>query len=200
MNALVYDESGTLVHFVRSLLLGLRHRVSISLEPSDAISKLETSLFDLIVIGPRGAPRGLADRIERETPGVPLILAGTETEIAPAGRIHAAIPRPIRPSRMVSAVERIARLAPPCEEWPAWVAAGGDRVACRATKLAQAAMMLESFAESEQDFARFFSVHDRRPIEASVRRGEIETRFAAAVAFAERGRVAVHISTGGSPC
>lgn len=200
MNALVYDEGGTLLHIVRALLLGLRHRVSISREPADALAKLETALFDLMVIGPRGAPREPADPIERETPELPLILVGIEGEISPAGQVRAAIPRPIRPSRFVSAIETIARRAPPCEERPAWVAAGGDRVACRATKFAQAAMMLESLAETDQDFVRFFSVHDRSPIEASVRHGETESRFAAAVAFAERGRVAVRITTGGTPC
>ena len=62
MNVLIYDAPKTVCHLVKSLLLTQKHRAAISVEPEDAILKLETGLSDILVFGPSGAPAEMQRR------------------------------------------------------------------------------------------------------------------------------------------
>lgn len=162
MNLLAYDESRTLLHFARSVLLGLGERVSISVEPADARSKLDTGLFDAILIGPSGAPREFAEHLDAAFPELPVIVLGVPHAVEPAGRIRAVLERPLSVSRLVSAVLRLRheRVEAPAAAWPVIVAAGGDRIECRATRLAGASLLLEPVPDrAAADFGAFFSRH-----------------------------------------
>src|ERR1051325_10866552 len=80
MNVLIYDAPKTVCHLVKSLLLTQKHRAAISVEPEDAILKLETGLFDILVSAPAGAPAEMAEHVEREFPNLPVVLAGVPVQ------------------------------------------------------------------------------------------------------------------------
>jgi len=109
MNVLIYDAPMSVCHLVKSLLLTQKHRAAISTEPEDAILKLETGLFDILVFGPAGAPADMAEHIEREYPNLPVVLAGVPVQVPCAGQVAAVIPSPISAQRLVNAFIRIDR-------------------------------------------------------------------------------------------
>jgi hypothetical protein len=109
MNVLIYDAPMSVCHLVKSLLLTQRHRAAISTEPEDAILKLETGLFDILVFGPAGAPVEMAEHVEQEFPNLPVVLAGVPVQVPCAGQVAAVIPSPISSQRLVNAFIRIDR-------------------------------------------------------------------------------------------
>jgi hypothetical protein len=167
MNVLIYDAPKTVCHLVKSLLLTQKHRAAISVEPEDAILKLETGLFDILVFGPSGAPAEMAEHVEREFPNLPVVLAGVPVQVPCAGQVAAVIPSPISAQRLVNAFIRIDRWRLgrlrqiPCQ------LAGQDGVSvlCRLADLS-----LESFvvAGEQDDFLRHFGSSMPRRVEARV--------------------------------
>ncbi|MFN3486751.1 MAG: hypothetical protein ACK44W_14890, partial [Planctomycetota bacterium] len=71
MNVLVYDVAGAVARLVRAILRSLGHRVSLAADEQDAATKLCTSLFDAVVLGPAGAPENLARLLENELSAIP---------------------------------------------------------------------------------------------------------------------------------
>lgn len=184
MNVLVFDTVRSIARLTRSLLLAQGHRVSISGDSEDACRKIETTLFDLVVIGPAGAPREFAEFLDEKFADLPVILAGVEIEIPPQGRVRAVVPNPLNAARFVSAVEKVARSLAESASQPVEIFAGGDRVLCLATRFSGAAMLLEPGPDVlPERFTTFFREHPR--VEAAV---DAERR-PADVAFAE-GRLA----------
>lgn len=167
MNVLIYDAPKTVCHLVKSLLLTQRHRAAISTEPEDAILKLETGLFDILVFGPSGAPAEMAEHIEREFPSLPVVLAGVPVLVPCAGQVAAVIPAPISAQRLVNAFIRIDRWRQqrlrqlPCQ------LAGQDGVSvlCRLADLS-----VDSFqvAGEADDFARHFGTAMPQRIQARI--------------------------------
>lgn len=184
MNVLVFDTARSIARLTRSLLLAQGHRVSLSDDSDDACRKIETTLFDLVLIGPAGAPREFAEFLDEMFAELPVILAGVELEIPPQGRVRAVVPKPLNASRLLSAVENIARRLAATAAQTVEIFAGGDRVLCLATRFSGAAMLLEPGPDVlPERFTTFFREHPR--VEASLdadRRG-------ADVAFAD-GRLA----------
>ncbi len=186
MNLLVYDESRSIPHFARSVLLRLGGRVSISEESEDARAKLDTGLFDGLIIGPSGVPHGLAHHLDFAWPELPIVLAGVERKIEPIGRIRAVLPRPLSASRLASAVARLRADAEAASECVAVVAAGGDRVECRAVRLSSSALLVEPPREGPpESFSRFFDRPAGSRVEAALRTSAAETHVDAEIAFAE---------------
>jgi hypothetical protein len=167
MNVLIYDAPMSVCHLVKSLLLTQKHRAAISTEPEDAILKLETGLFDILVFGPSGAPAEMAEHIEREFPNLPVVLAGVPVQVPCAGQVAAVIPSPISAQRLVNAFIRIDRWRQnrlrqlPCQ------LAGQDGVSvlCRLADLSADSLTVAGEAD---DFLRHFGSTMPRRIEARV--------------------------------
>jgi hypothetical protein len=167
MNVLIYDAPMSVCHLVKSLLLTQKHRAAISTEPEDAVLKLETGLFDILVFGPGGAPAEMAEHIEREFPSLPVVLAGVPVQVPCAGQVAAVIPSPISAQRLVNAFIRIDRWRQnrlrqlPCQ------LAGQDGVSvlCRLADLSADSLTVAGEAD---DFLRHFGSTMPRRIEARV--------------------------------
>ncbi|MBI3854246.1 MAG: hypothetical protein HY293_00995 [Planctomycetes bacterium] len=167
MNVLIYDAPMSVCHLVKSLLLTQKHRAAISTEPEEAILKLETGLFDILVFGPSGAPAEMAEHVEREFPNLPVVLAGVPVQVPCAGQVAAVIPSPLSAQRLVNAfiridrwrVQRLRRL--PCQ------LAGGDGVAvlCSLAELSADSLVVAGEAD---EFLRHFGSSMPRRIEARV--------------------------------
>lgn len=167
MNVLIYDAPRTVCHLVKSLLLTQRHRAAISVEPEDAILKLETGLFDILVFGPGGAPAEMAEHIETEYPNLPVVLAGVPVQVPCAGQVAAVIPSPISAQRLINAFIRIDRWRQqrlrqlPCQ------LAGQDGVSvlCRLADLSVDSLVVAGEAD---EFTRHFGSSMPRRIEALI--------------------------------
>jgi CheY-like chemotaxis protein len=107
MNILVHDDPPAVGRLVRAALAGRSHRASIAASAGEARRKLETGLFDAMVIGAGGASREIAELLESEWPDLPLVLAGVEREVPCAGPIVAVLTRPIRLDALRDAVRAL---------------------------------------------------------------------------------------------
>jgi len=167
MNVLIYDAPMSVCHLVKSLLLTQKHRAAISTELEDAILKLETGLFDILVFGPGGARADMAEHVEREFPNLPVVLAGVPVQVPCAGQVAAVIPSPISAQRLVNAFIRIDRWRQgrlrqlPCQ------LAGQDGVSvlCRLADLSADSFVV---AGEQDDFLRHFGSSMPRRVEARV--------------------------------
>jgi hypothetical protein len=167
MNVLIYDAPMSVCHLVKSLLLTQKHRAAISTVPEEAILKLETGLFDILVFGPAGAPAEMAEHVEREFPSLPVVLAGVPVQVPCAGQVAAVIPSPISAQRLVNAFIRIDRWRQsrlrqlPCQ------LAGNDGVSvlCRLADLSADSLVVAGEAD---EFLRHFGSTMPRRIEARV--------------------------------
>ena len=167
MNVLIYDAPRTVCHLVKSLLLTQRHRAAISVEPEDAILKLETGLFDILVFGPGGAPAEMAEHVEEQFPNLPVVLAGVPVQVPCAGQVAAVIPSPISAQRLINAFIRIDRWRHqrlrqlPCQ------LAGQDGVSvlCRLADLSLDSLVVAGEAD---EFTRHFGSSMPRRIEALI--------------------------------
>ena len=106
MNFLVYDDPPAISHLVRSALAARAHRASIATDIDDAMLKLDTGLFDAVIVGPSGAPLELADHLESQWAALPLILAGMENAIPCDGRLVAVLTRPLSLRALADAIRR----------------------------------------------------------------------------------------------
>jgi hypothetical protein len=167
MNVLIYDAPKSVCHLVKSLLLTQRHRAAISTDAVDAILKLETGLFDILIFGPEGAPAELADHVEREFPALPVVLAGVPVNVPCIGQVVAVLPAPISAQRLVNAFIRIDRWRTQrLREIPCQIAAQeGLSVACRLADLSPEHVVL---AGESDDFTRHFGGTLPARIEARV--------------------------------
>lgn len=147
MNLLVYDEPATVRHLIRATAASRGHRVSLSAGVDEARLKLDTGLFDAVVLGAGGAPRALAEHLEAEHPATPLILAGVAHAIECIEPIAAVLPRPLRLSAFHAALRsleaRIARERGALHELPVDLVLGERRLACRVIRRASGRLLLE---------------------------------------------------------
>lgn len=165
MNVLVFDSPVCVSHVVKSLLLARGHRAAVCADPEEGARMLTTSLFDVLVIGPGGAPEEFANFVQEEFPQLPIVLAGVPVAIPAGGQIAAVLPAPLSARRFVSAFlrlererhERVRRL-------PVQLAADGLSIACRLGDLTTDAMFL--CGESDE-FNRYFDASPSR-VEALV--------------------------------
>jgi hypothetical protein len=167
MNVLIYDAPMSVCHLVKSLLLTQKHRAAISTEPEDAILKLETGLFDILVFGPSGAPAEMAEHIEGEFPNLPVVLAGVPVQVPCAGQVAAVIPSPISAQRLVNAFIRIDRWRQQrLRQLPCQLASqDGVAVLCRLADLSADSFVVAGEAD---EFLRHFGSSMPRRIEARV--------------------------------
>lgn len=107
MNILIYDTPPGIGHFAGSVLRRRGNRVAVTNDPQEAQREIDTALFDALTLGPAGAPRSLADFIEREFPGIPVILAGVPAECPPSGQLAAVLPAPLSAERLVATLRRL---------------------------------------------------------------------------------------------
>ncbi|HTF56293.1 MAG TPA: hypothetical protein VK661_03420 [Planctomycetota bacterium] len=149
MNILVYDDPRTLGHLVRAALAGRRHRASIACSAEEARRKLETGLFDALVIGPSGAPRELADLLESDWPDLPLVLAGVERAVPCAGPIAAVLTKPIHLQALRAAVRALeARIPAKASEIEAELVAAGVRIPGRLVGRGRGSLLFEPASET----------------------------------------------------
>ena len=167
MNILIYDAPKTVCHLVKSLLLTQKHRAAISTEPEDAILKLETGIFDILVFGPAGAPAEMAEHIEREFPNLPVVLAGVPQVVPCLGQVAAVLPAPISAQRLVNAFIRIDRWRQNrLRQLPCQVANGdGAAVLCRLADLTPESIVI---AGESEEFLRHFGSDMPRRLETRV--------------------------------
>lgn len=167
MNVLIFDAPKSVCHLVKSLLLTQRHRAAISGDPVDAILKLETGIFDILIFGPEGAPPELADHVEREFPGLPVVLAGVPQTVPCIGQIAAVLPSPISAQRLINAFIRIDRWrAKRLGEIPCQIAGqDGVSIACRLADLSPESVVI---AGESDDFLRHFGPSMPRRIDTRI--------------------------------
>ncbi len=160
MNVLVYDSPVTVAHFIKALLLPLAHRVAFATDATEAALKLDTALFDALVIGPAGAPRELADRVQQEYPQMPVVLAGVPCATDPAGQVAAVLPAPLSAQKILSTFARLDREREGrIRQLPVEVAADGVPIACRLADLTAETMQI---AGESDEFHRYFGSSPRR--------------------------------------
>jgi DNA-binding response OmpR family regulator len=147
MNILAFDWGRSLNALVRAALRGCGHRVSTESDPAAARLKIDTALFDVLVVGPGGMPSELADYIDAEWPMLPVILAGMEAEVPPAGPVVAVLAKPLCIEQLLAALRKIERRAAAdarkSYDMPVDVIAGEQRLACRVVRVARGSVMLE---------------------------------------------------------
>lgn len=144
MNILVHDDPPAVGRLVRAALSGRSHRASIAGSAEEARRKLETGLFDALVIGAGGASREIAELLESEWPDLPLILAGVEREIACAGPIVAVLTRPIRLDALRSAVRALeARIPAARADLEAELVSGDRRIPGRVVGRGRGSLLFE---------------------------------------------------------
>ncbi len=162
MNVLVYDAPVTVAHFVKSVLRAQCHRVAVSDDPADALLKLATPLFDAIVIGPAGAPEEVANLLEREWPGMPVVLAGAAVSPPAMGQLAGTLVAPLSAERLVAVFRRLERRrAERLAELPVEVLADGLSIACRLADLTPESMVL---AGESDEFHRWLGGAPRRVV------------------------------------
>lgn len=195
MNLLAFDWDGSVAPLVRAALAGGRHRVSCESDPDRARLKLDTALFDALLIGPAGMPQALAEYVDAEWPGMPILVAGVERELPPSGRVAAVLARPISVERLAIAVQRVERRlqaqAGSTYDMPVDLIAGEQRLACRLIRNNGRSILLEwPGGEAGHEPAEAPAVEG--PL--AIMRGE--RRFEGDVAFRERRWLAVRVGSG----
>ncbi|MBI4565101.1 MAG: hypothetical protein HY716_10460 [Planctomycetes bacterium] len=147
MNLLVYDHPPSVGRLLRSVLTGLRYRVSLSETPEDAIRKLDTGLFDALILGVDGAPTMLADHLESEWPTLPILLAGVAKPVPREDPIVAVLPRPLRITELYRSLRELERRSTAASglnyDHPIDVVVGERRLACRILRRVHGSLLLE---------------------------------------------------------
>jgi hypothetical protein len=195
VNILVHDDPPAVGRLVRAALAGLRHagaasaaqagrnhRASIAASAEEARRKLDTGLFDALVIGAGGASREIAELLESEWPDLPLVLAGVERDVPIAGPIAAVLTRPIRLDDLRAAVRALeARIPSTGSVIEAELVAAGVPIPGRVVAHGRASLLFEPST--------------RTPIVASSRVSmrRAGTDVDAELVFAEPRFVAVHV-------
>jgi hypothetical protein len=160
MNVLVYDSPVTVAHFIKALLLPQNHRVAFASDATEAALKLDTGLFDVLAIGPAGAPKELADHVQSEFPQLPVVLAGVTGEAEPAGQVAAVLSAPLSAQKTLSTFVRLEREREGrIRQLPVEVSGDGVSIACRLAGLTADTMMI---AGESDEFHRYFGASPRR--------------------------------------
>lgn len=152
MNILVFDWDDSIAPLVRSALSALGHRVSCESQGERMWLKLDSGLFDLLVLGPAGLPQELALRVEQEWPTLPLIVVGTDHAMDPIDPIVAVLPRPLCLEKFVTAIHRVeARLTHSMTlnyDMPIDLLIGEQRRAARIVRIARETVLIEPVGEA----------------------------------------------------
>jgi DNA-binding response OmpR family regulator len=149
MNILVHDDPPAVGRLVRAALAGRVHRSSIAASPGEARRKLETGLFDALVIGAGGASREIADLLETEWPDLPLVLAGVERDVPIVGPIVAVLTRPIRLDALQAAVRALeARVPAKGSDLEAVLVAAGVKIPGRVVARGRGSLLFEPSSET----------------------------------------------------
>jgi DNA-binding response OmpR family regulator len=149
MNILVHDDPPAVGRFVRAALAGRNHRASIAASATEARLKLETGLFDALVIGAGGASREIADLLESEWPGLPIVLAGVERDVPIIGPIVSVLTRPIRLEALRGAVRALeARVSSKPSDFQAELVAAGVPIPGRVVARGRASFLFEPSGET----------------------------------------------------
>jgi CheY-like chemotaxis protein len=165
MNVLVFDDARGVASVVKSLLLARGHRVAVASDPEEAARMLATSLIDVLVFGPTGAPEEFAAFVQDEFPQLPVVLAGVPVAVPADGPVAAVLPAPLSARRLLSAFARLERdRAERLRSLPVVVAADGVSIACRLADLTPETMLI--CGESDE-FHRHFDDAPAR-LEATV--------------------------------
>ena len=155
MNVLMFETPPVSVsRLVRAVLRVDGFRVSNSQDVEDAILKLNTSLFDVACVGPSGAPTSLLNHLETELPHLPVVLAGTKSEIKLKGQVTAILPAPLSVKSLTTAFRAVRRRRTErIEGLPVEVMDANVSIACRLAELTSENMVL---AGESEEFHRYF--------------------------------------------
>jgi len=185
INVLVYDESRLLGTLVRSVLRASGQRASVSSEPTDAVLKLDTALFDAVIVDPAGAPRVLADYLDEEMSHLPILLVGCGRGTPAVDRIQAVLPSPLDLRALVSAVRKL-DVDP--ERIPSGLHASirheEGEIRCLAQRISRAGMVVEHGAAADE-FHSFFARVGGRPLRAAFEEAA-SVEFLGSVKYVER--------------
>ena len=186
MNFLIYDEPRALSELVRSVIVSSGHRVSISSEPRDAILRLDTGLFDAVVVGPGGTHREVADYLNEEMLHLPVILLGRDEATPGMDRIHAVLASPLNLGAFVAAVRRIESVEESgVSGVPVSIRFEDGTLGCTADRVTRRGMILEP-SGSREEFHGFFAPAHGREFTA-VFGEERDNVFSGRVKYVERG-------------
>lgn len=198
---LIADPEECSCFLMKSILLGKRYGVSISTRMEDARMKLETGLFDGMVVDFAGDSEeigGLVKFANDLLPAMPVLALYRENAVPDLSdlRVFATLTKPIRVSAVCEAVrqamggvgsapgsgKRAVRMAVD-------VAAGRMALRCRATDVSRKGLLIEAEPRDFTTLTRFHEFfsdpgHDR--LTASLQVGTESLVVPASIAFAER--------------
>ena len=173
MNILIYDEQQALCHLIRSALGAAGYRSSISSDPRDAVLKLDTGLFDLVIVGPDGTRREMAEYLQEELPHTPLLLAGMNCEAEGHEQIRAVLDSPLHLDTLVTEVRRIElALEKTISDLGLTILGGDGSIACRASEINRKGMLVECSGDPEEFHSFFLSTAEDDPLTAKFSKKE----------------------------
>lgn len=173
MNILIFDPARALSTLLRSTLLTAGFPVSVSTDARDTLLKLDTALFDAVVLVPEGGvPREVADFLDAEMEHLPILLAGVHGATPASPRIHAVFPSPVDLAQLTAVLRRLeAGVRERGWNLPVVCSFGDGAVACRASRVTRHGMVVMP-AGSLDEFHRLFSSAGGRNLRAIFECGE----------------------------
>ena len=185
MNALVYDPGCTLTTLTKAFLLARGHRVSIALSEEDVRRKLETVLFDLLLLCNDPAPDSVAELLRNDFSHVAVLHVGTHQKIENRYRVHQTIKTPFSPIQFERVLGNLEKEFSPSEQIfnvPVDLVAGEDKLLCKAVRASSKALLLEAPPET---FTPFLKSHGKEEIEATWQSGGQKFSVSAELIFEE---------------
>ncbi len=185
MNVLVFDPSRTLSSLTKAFLLARGHRVSISLSDLDARNKIETALFDALFLCSASVSPETADALRTDFSHVGVIRVGPQRTIETQHPLFAQLTAPFSPVEFNRVMENLeVRISSEEKTFdiPVDLAAGSDRLLCKATRVSPSAFILEG---PPDHFSPFLENHGETELTATWRCGEKEFKISAEVIFDE---------------
>ncbi len=185
MNALIYDPGCTLTTLTKAFLIARGHRVSIAISIEDVQKKLETVLFDTLLLCNDPAPDSIAERLRTDFSHVAVIHIGTHQQIETRYSVRARIQTPFSPIQFETIIENLekeftsegARFTVPVD-----LAAGSDKLLCKAVRASSKALLLEAPPET---FTPFLKRHGKEEIRATWQSGDQKFSVSAELIFEE---------------
>jgi hypothetical protein len=153
MNILIYESPVRVSHFARSVLRARGHGVALASDSETAILKIDTDLFDAVVIGSEESSREILEFLGREFPQLPVVLAGSPAPEGVTARIVAILPAPLSAVQLAATFKDLAhRREERLSSLSVTLAAEGLSIACRLADLTPETMVL---AGESEDFHRW---------------------------------------------
>lgn len=196
MNILIFDETNELSHLLKSILISQNCKVSFSNCMDETKVKINTALFDTILVYPScGAPQ-LLEFIAKEFPFLPVILITDDNLNCtfPFTNIIGAVERPIKSQRLSYLIKGAKEYALSLEgnyirkevDVPVEIIKESFSIQCKTRDLTPYSMMLENLYKDTNEFHSFFTRNHKELVEAELHLSDSDSlRITGNVAFTD---------------